>query len=258
MENLVVASFQDMDNAVKALNKLNELNELDDIIIYNMVMIQKKGEQFQVLYREGPDTQDLPAEGAFVGSLIGALAGPIGMALGMLTGVMAGAVNEDDTETFFDEFLNNVTKQLQPGSYAVVIDVEEDTAVFIDSYLEPFHAVIVRKDITDQYDKYDQEHIEELNKQIDNEEKELDTASEKNKAAIKAKISNLKSKREERIKKFKTRRENSKKQLQEKIENLKKKITASQDKRNERLKAHKEKLEDKLDTWAEDVAWEVI
>ncbi len=254
MENLIVASFQDLDNAVKGLNKLNELNALDDVIIYNMVMLHKKGEQFDVLYHEGPDTQDLPTEGAMAGSLIGAIAGPIGMALGMMTGVMAGALDEDDTETFFDEFLDKVNKQLQPGSYALVIDAEEDTELFINSYLEPFHAVVVRTGITDQYDKYDQEQLEGLNKEIDNEEKELETAAGKNKSAIEAKINNLKAKREERVKKLKERRGNSKKQVQEKIDSLNKKIATSEDKRKERLEAHKKKLTEKLDKWNEEFA----
>ena len=112
MENLVVAAFQGKDEATQSLSKLTELNEIDDIMIYNIVMIQKKGDRFQILYQEGPDTQDLPAQEAAVGTLIGALAGPLGMGLGMLTGVTAGALEEDDTQTFYDAILEGIDSKL--------------------------------------------------------------------------------------------------------------------------------------------------
>jgi hypothetical protein len=224
-------------------------------VIYNIVMIQKKGDQFQILYHEGPDTQDLPAEEAAVGTLIGALAGPLGMGLGMLTGVMAGALDEDDTQTFYDEVLEKVSKELQSGSYAIVMDVEEDDPVIINSYLEPYHTMITRTDIAGEYNQYDQQQLRELNKEIDAEEEKLKTAAEEGKLAIKAKLDELKAERKKRNKKHKSRMENLKKQIRERIESVNKKIKTANDKRKERLKAHKEKLEEKLDEAIEDVGW---
>jgi uncharacterized membrane protein len=255
MENLLVATFQDKDETTKSLSKLTELNEIDDIMIYNIVMIQKKGDRFQTLYHEGPDTQDLPAEEAAVGTLIGALAGPLGMGLGMLTGVMAGAVGEDDTQNFYDEILGKVSRQLQSGSYAIVIDVEEDDPVIINSYLEPYRAMTTRTDIAEECNRYDQQQLGELNKEIDAEEEKLKTATEEGKLAIKAKIDDLKAERDKRNKKHKSRMENLKKQIRERIEGVNKKIKTANDKRKERLKAHKEKLEEKLNQASEDVAW---
>lgn len=223
MENLLVATFQDKENAFDALKKLKDLHQLDDIMIYNLVVLQKKQKGFEVLYHDGPDTQDLPAAGAFTGSLIGAIGGPIGMAIGMLTGLMMGAVDEDDTETFFDETLHNINKRLQPGSYAIVMDVDEDVQSITDSYLESYNGTITRTTMTDQYNKYNDEQWAELNQQIDEEEKILQTAAEADKAAIKAKIKELKTKREELQKKFRARRENLKKRIQDKVESLKSK-----------------------------------
>jgi uncharacterized membrane protein len=251
MENLVVTIFQDKDNAVKSLTKLTELNSIDDIVIYNIVMIQKKGDQFQVLYHEGPDTQDMPAEDAFVGSLAGGLAGPLGMALGMLTGVMVGAMREDDYQTFYDEFLEKVNSQLQPGGYAIVMDVEESGDLLIDSYLKPLQASITRTAVTEQYTKYDQQKLAELNKEIEDEEEKLRTATKEDKLAIKSKIEELKTERERRNRKLKTRMQNSKKQLSEKIQGLKEKLKTADNKRKERLEAYNQSLEEKLSHWSE-------
>jgi len=258
MENLIVATFQNKDDASKALNQLKELNELEDIVIYNMVMIQKKENQLEVLYHEGPDTRDMPGESAFVGTFVGAIGGPIGMAIGMLTGVMVGAVGEDDTETFIDDLMNKIGNRLQPGSYAIVMDVEEYAELFVDSYLEPYHASVTRKTIAHQYNKYNEQQWEELNKEIDEEEESLKTATEENKLATKEKIRELKAKRDEKSKTFKARRASVKKLIQDRIASLNQKISTSEGKRKERLKAHKEELEGKLNKWNEKVASALI
>jgi len=253
MENLVVATFQNKDDASNALNQLQELNTLEDIIIYNMALIEKKESQLEVLYHEGPETQDMPGESAFVGSLVGAIGGPVGMAIGMLTGIMVGAVGEDDTETFIDDLMNKVNKRLQPGTYAIVMDIEEYSDLFVDSYLESHHGKVARTTIAHQYDKYNEKQQKELNKEIDHEEENLKTATEEDKLAIKEKIRQLKAKRDEKAKKFKTRRSNFKILIQDRIVSLNHKISAAKGKRKDRLKARKEKLDDKLNKWDEKV-----
>jgi len=254
MENLVVAIFQNKDDASKALTQVKELNQLEDIIIYNVALVEKKEKQLEVLYHEGPETQDMPGESAFVGSLVGGIGGPVGMAIGMLTGVMIGAVGEDDTETFIDDLMNKVKKRLYPGNYAIVMDVEEYDDLFVDSYLESHHGKVARTTIAHQYDKYNEKQWKEINEQIQEEEKNLRIATEENKLAIKEKIRRLKAERDERSKKFKARRKNFKKLIQDRIASLNEMISAAKGKRKERLKAHREKLEGKLKKWNEKVA----
>jgi uncharacterized membrane protein len=254
MENLIVATFQNKDDASKAVNQLKELNQLEDIIIYNIVMIQKKENQIEVVYHEGPDTRDIPGESAFVGSLIGAIGGPIGMAIGMLTGVMIGAVNEDDTETFIDNLMKKVSNRLQPGSYAIVMDIEEYAELFVDSYLESHRATVGRTPIVEQYDNFNREQVEQFNRQMDAEEERLKTATDEDKMAIKEKIKQLKAKRDETGKKFKARRANLKKMIQDRIASLDQKIAMAEAQRKEKLKARKARLEDKIKKWNEKVA----
>src|SRR5579871_2152959 len=172
MENIVVSAFRNVQDATLGLNKLKDLDQLNDIDIFNIVMIRKTSDdKFEFLYRDGPDTQDLPADGALAGTLIGVIGGPIGMAVGMLTGAMIGAADENDTEDMYREFLADVNKQLGVGTVAIVLDVEEEGELMINSYLEPFNGVIVRRDIAAEFDKYDQEQERELNEEIDEEER---------------------------------------------------------------------------------------
>jgi uncharacterized membrane protein len=247
MENIVVSTFRNIQDANAGLSKLKDLDQLNDITIYNMVMIRKKAEgKFEFLYQDGPDTQDLPADGAMAGTLIGALAGPIGMAIGMLTGVMVGAADEGDTEDMSQEFLDDVNKRLSIDGIAIVLDVEEDGAFMIDSYLEPFHGVIARRDTAAEFDKYDQEQWQKLKDEIAKEEQQLKQARDEDKAAIKARIAKLRSESDEKIKKIKERHVATIQHLQNKLKALDEKWKASNQQMKDRVEQHREKLKEKL------------
>ena len=248
MENIVVSSFRNLQDATLGLNKLKDLDQLNDITIYNLVMIRKTAEgKFEFLYREGPDTQDIPAEGALAGTLIGAIGGPIGMAVGMLTGTMLGSADEDDKEEMSQEFLDNVNKQLSVGSIAIVMDVEEEDELMINSYLSPFNGVIVRRDIADELAKHDQQQWAELDAELDAEEARLKAAGAKDKAAIEAKIAKLKTERQERLKKVKERNARTKEQIQNKLKILDEKWKTSDQQLKTKIAAQKVKLGGKLE-----------
>jgi uncharacterized membrane protein len=248
VENLVVVTFLDLQNANGGLNKLKELDELGDIVIYNMVLLHKTGDnQFEFIDYDGPDTDNLPAKGALIGSLVGLIGGPVGMVIGMLTGAMVGAVDEDDTDDFSGEFLDRVNARLVPGSYAIVADVEEDTEFMIDSYIGSLNGAIVRTRLTEAYSIFDREQDAELDKEIAEQDAEMKVAREEDKARFKAKIKELKTKRAERHNRIKAKFDNTEKHLKEKMDSLHKKIVDANGKRKERLKAHKQKVEDKFD-----------
>lgn len=255
MENLIVATFKDLQNANGALDKLKNLDYLDDIVLYNIVLVRKSGDsQFEFLYRYGSDTEDLPAGGAVIGSLVGLLAGPIGMAIGMMTGAMVGAVDEDDTDSFLDEVSKKVNKVMLTGDYAIVADLEEDIDLLVDTYLDPFHAVIIRTSLNADYAIYDELEWDELDKEIDDAGKKLAAAKEADKAAIKDKLDKLKAKREERKKKARSRWDSFKSKMQDKKQKLDAKIATTEGKQKEKFKDHKEKIEARLKKWNEKVS----
>ena len=247
MENLVVMTFQSVQDANAAINKLKELDDIGDIVIYNQVLIRKDSEGlFTIIYHEGPDTTDLPVKGALVGSLFGLVGGPIGLAAGVLAGLFAGTVDENNTEVFYKEILNRVKSHLKEGSYALLLDVEEISTFMIDSYMAVLSERVFRANMEDVFDEFDDKQKEKLDEEIEEEGMELKRAAQKDKAAINEKIEQLKSKRNERVERMNRRRENARKQLHDKVENLKKKLESAGRSRKSWLQAHKIKLEGKL------------
>ena len=256
MENLVVSTFQDAENASEGLKKLQELDEIGDIIIYNAVMIRKTAEnQFDLLFQDGADNTGRPALGAIGGAVIGAIGGPIGMAIGMLTGTIIGSADEDDAEAFSDAFLATVNGNLTIGTFAILLDVEEDDEQMINSYMEACHGVTVHSDIADQYDRFDNEQWKELNEEIDEEEKALQAALDKDKEALKAKIRKLKAERDEKIGKIKSRAAARKQYIGEKIKVLDGKLKAAGEKQREKFNAQRDKIHAKLDAFDKKTQW---
>jgi hypothetical protein len=256
MENLVVSTFQDAANADEGLKKLQELDLIGDIIIYNVVMIRKTGEnQFDLLFQDGPDNATRPALGALGGTVIGAIGGPVGMLIGMLTGSVIGAADEDDAEAVSAAFLANVKSGLGIGAFAILLDVEEDNELIINSYMETYHGVTVHSDIADQYDQLDNEQWKELNEEIDEEEKALQVALDKDKEALKAKIKKLKAERDEKFAKIKSRAAARKQHIGEKIKALDEKLKAAGEKQREKINAQKDKVHAKLAAFEKKNQW---
>ena len=256
MENLVVSTFQDAENASEGLKKLQELDQIGDIIIYNAAMIRKTAEnQFDLLFQDGADNEGRPALGAIGGAAIGAIGGPIGMAIGMLTGTLIGSADEDDAEAFSDAFLATVNGNLVIGSFAILLDVEEDDEQLINSYMEACHGITAHSDIADQYDRFDNEQWKELNEEIDEEEKALQTAVDKDKEVLKAKIKKLKAERDEKIGKIKSRVAARKQHIGEKIKALDEKLKAAGEKQREKFHAQRDKIHAKLNALNEKTEW---
>ena len=247
MEKIIIITFRDAKDATGGLNRLLDLDQLGDITIYNYAKIHKTGNnQFDLQEHKGPDVSDLPFAGALGGSVIGSMGGPVGMVLGMLTGVMVGGADAADTMDFDDEVLDRVKDKLSVGDFAIVLDMEEDDVVLVNSYIEPIQGVIVRTDIAEQYNRYDDEQWDELNKEIDDEEKSLKNAIDKDKASIKAKIERLKKEWDERIAKMKVRSDKRKKLLEYRIRVFDEKIKAANANAKDRLKKHQKKLKENL------------
>jgi uncharacterized membrane protein len=248
MEKLIIVTFRDAKNATGGLNRLLDLDQLGDITIYNYAKILKTGDnKFDLQEHKGPDVSDLPFAGAIGGSVIGLMGGPVGMVLGMLTGAMVGGVDAADSMDFDDEVLDRVKDKLSVGDFAIVLDMEEDDEVLVNSYIEPLQGVIVRTDIAEKYDQYDDEQWQELNKEIDDEEKSLKNAIDKDKASINAKIAKLKKERDERFKKMKARSVKRKKILEDRIRTFDEKMKAANANAKDRLKKHQKNLKAKLE-----------
>jgi hypothetical protein len=247
MENLLIITFGDKPKATEGFNRLTDLDQLGDITIYNRALIQKTGiNQYEIVEHEGPDTEVLPATGLMGGAVIGAIGGPIGMAMGMLTGATLGMADEADRLDFSTDVLDKVTKNLGIGRFAIVLDAEEDTESIVDSYMKSSDGYVLRTDIADRYEEYNQAQDDEFNKELDAEEKSLKAAMEADKANIKLRIEKLKLEHDLKVVKLKVRTAERKKQIEDRIKTFDNKIKTAAAEAKSKLTTHRKKLAEKL------------
>jgi uncharacterized membrane protein len=254
MENLVFTIFAAEDKAAEGLQKLHDLDQLGDISVYNVQLIKKNADHsITVLQSEGRDASNLPAAGAVTGSLVGALAGPVGMAIGMMTGVMAGAADEDDYDEVYEEFLDKAKARLVPGAFALVMDVAEDAEPLIDGYMTACEGIIFRTPIDSAFAANDRRHWEQLNADIDEDERKLATAADQEKARLKAQVDKLKQQRDELHEQIRQKAQKRKKEGEEKLRALEGKISTAEGKAKEKIQHRLEKLRKSLDEYNETV-----
>jgi uncharacterized membrane protein len=205
MANILVASFRREAQAVEASHKLTELESYGNITVYEMVMVRKdqdgKVAELQAEGQEGLHT----LSGMAIGVLIGALAGPVGMAVGMFTGTLTGAALELDHYSFTSEFGSRVINKMEPGTVAIIAEVEEDNEAYIDSTLMPLGASLIRSDVDYEYDKFDDQEIEAIDEEIADERAKIRLATTEEKAKILSGIAALKEKRRAKISKLEDR-----------------------------------------------------
>jgi len=256
MENLVVITFRELEKAMDGLTKLKELDTVDEITIYGIAFIHKKEDgAIEYLYHDGLDSGRKVAAGAAAGMLIGLLGGPLGMLLGTLTGAGLGQAMEDDTTDLDHHFITKVNKHLEPGTYALVIDVDEDAYILVDQRMELLGGMIVRTGVDEETGRFEDEQWDKFNQEVDAKEAEFNTAVGEKKEKLKHEIKELKDKQHQRMMKFREKATARKNHLNEKIGVLHKKMLAANQKNKEKFALKLDNFKKRLAAFNERVAW---
>lgn len=149
---LVAQVFDDPNKASEALEFVEDLHRRKTLKILNAAVLvtDKDGTaSFQ-------DTKDLAPKkgrlaGAIAGGLVGLLAGPVGAVVGAFVGVGAGSLAAKWLDLgFSDKFLAGLQEHLQPGSSALVVLVEDDSAQPLSEALAGKEGIILQQTLTDE------------------------------------------------------------------------------------------------------------
>ena len=236
MANVIVVSFQEETKAIEALHKLNELESLGDITIYEKIMVRKKADGKCEVLKENTSEGWRVLAGMGVGSLLGLLGGPVGFVIGLYTGTAIGGIVEISHYDFADDFVEKVKNKISVGTVSIIAEIDEDSNVFIDTYLKPMGAVITRSDVDFEFDKYVNEQIDEIDEEIADERAEFKKARKEDKEKIQKKIAELKEKRNAKIAAFEAKGKAAKNRVTNEIKEQK------ADRIKKRIARHEEKL----------------
>lgn len=225
MNKMIVTVFNDEKGAYEGSKALNELHSEGSITLYATAVIGKdpKGKiSVKQAADQGPAGTAL---GLATGSLVGLLAGPAGLVIGAAGGTLAGSIYDIAQAGVSDDFVAEVSKLLAPGKTAVVAEIDEEWVTPLDTRMHALGGTVYRR----------------------GRGEFVDAQIEKESAAEKAELAELKAEHDQAVGEAKTK-------LKAKIDALQKKLQAHRDQLQEKITALKREDQAKIKSLQEQAA----
>jgi len=226
MDRMLVVIFDTESKAYEGKKALLQLDNEGSIAIYAHAVVAKKADGTANV-KQSDDPGPLGTlVGTSLGSLIGLLGGPVGLAIGAATGMMAGGAVDLHNARIGDDFVADVTKELTPGKFAVVAEVQEDWTTPVDVRMEALGGTVFRRALSDVTQAVNEEDLTAMKADIAQMKAEHAKAQADRKAKIQGKINELESKLQAQLEKAKERRLAAEQQAKAKAEILKAKAAS--------------------------------
>jgi uncharacterized membrane protein len=146
---LVAAVFDDADKAIAGRTELLQLEGDGRLHVYANAVLAKHADGTVTLERASSEVGIESVVGGSLGSLIGLLGGPAGAAVGAYAGLAAGAAADLDAARIDDAFVDEVSRTLSPGKFALVAEIDEDWNSLLDARMEELGGVVSRRSISE-------------------------------------------------------------------------------------------------------------
>jgi hypothetical protein len=154
----------------------------------------------------------------------------VGLAIGATAGMLAGSTADLNNARIGGDFVDDVVKELLPGKFAVLAEVQEDWTTPVDIRMEAISGTVFRRAMSDVKHSVDDEEIAAMKADLAQMKAEHSKAQADRKAKLQEKINQLDSRIQARLEKAKERRQAAELQARAKVEALKSKAAALQSK----------------------------
>jgi len=227
MDRMLVVVFENESKAYEGKKALQQLDGEGSITVYAYAVLAKHADGTATI-KQGDDVGPLGTLlGTSLGSLIGLLGGPAGVAIGASAGLGVGAATDIDNSRIGDDFLTDVTKQLQPNKVAVVAEIDEDWTTPVDTRMEAIGGTVVRRALGEVARKSDEDEVAAMKADLAQLKAEHAKAQADRKSKIQEKLNHLDSKIQARLQKAQERRKAMERVAQAKVQLLKERAAAA-------------------------------
>ena len=172
-----------------------------------------------------------------LGSLIGLLGGPIGVGIGAATGSLAAITADLDNARVGADFVDEVSKQLTPGKFALVAEIDEEWTPWVNLRMEELGGVVYRRALSEVKRAVNEEEIAALKADLAQMKAEHAQANANHKAKLLERINQLDTKIQQQLQKAKERHEIAEAKAQAKVNVLEAKAARTREKLNTQEKA---------------------
>jgi uncharacterized membrane protein len=226
MDRMLVVVF---DTEVKAFDGRSALLQLENegsIAVFACAVIAKNATGAATV-KQGDDSGPFGTlVGTSLGSLIGLLGGPVGLAIGATVGLLAGSAADLNNARIGSDFIDDVTRELLPGKFAVLAEVQEDWTTPVDVRMEAIGGKVLRRSLSDVKHTQHEEEIAAMKADLAQMKAELAQANADRKAKLQEKINQLDAKIDALVQNARERRHAAELLAKAKVEALKAKAAA--------------------------------
>jgi len=221
MDRMLVVVFNSEAKAYEGKKALLQLDAEGSISAYGYAVVAKNADGTSTL-KQGDDSGPLGTlAGTSLGSLIGVLFGPAGLAIGATAGFAGGATADLANAGVSEDFIDDVTKVLSPGSVALVAEIEEDWTTPVDTRMEAIGGTIFRRTVSDVRHQVHEENVAAMKADMAQFKAEQAQAQADRKAKLQEKINQLDAKIDAQKQALKEKREATEKTAKAKAQILK-------------------------------------
>lgn len=227
MDRMLVVVFDTENKAYEGKKALLQLDREGSISVYAFAVISKNADGTSTV-KLGNEAGPLGTlTGTALGSLIGLLGGPTGLAIGTTVGLLGGVTADLNNARIGEDFIDDVTKELQPNKLALVAEIEEDWTTPVDTRMEAIGGTVFRRALSEVKHTANEEETTAMKADIAQMKAEQAKAHADRKGKFQEKINELDSKLQAKLQKSKERRQAAEAQAQAKAAALKAKAVAA-------------------------------
>jgi len=225
--------FSEASKAFEGRDALKDLDHEDLLTLYTYAIITKTLDGKTVVNEEKDLTGLRTVIGSALGSLIGLLGGPTGVAIGAATGFLTGLTADLDNAHVSADFVDEVSRELTPGKFALVAEINEDWTKWIDLGMEELGGVVYRRAPSEVRHAGHSADIAAMKADLALLKSDHAEASADRKAKLFEKVNQLETKIQQRLEREKERREEAERRAKAKADVLKAKASAMKAKAEE-------------------------
>ena len=226
MDRMLVVVFDNEDKAYEGERALLQLDDVGSIAVYADAVIAKNANGSATVKQSSDQWGLGMLAGTSLGSLIGLLGGPAGLAIGASVGLLTGTVADTQNAGIDTEFVDDVSKGLVPGKFALVAEIQEDWTTPVDQRMEAVGGKVSRRALSDVKHTLHEEDMAAMNADLAQMKAEHANAGADRKAKLLEKINQLDSKIQARLERANVQRQAAEREAKAKAEILKAKAAA--------------------------------
>lgn len=145
MENVVVLTFNGLDQAQEGFRCLQGLGEAGEVKIDAAALVERNEAGRTVVLEVSEDTHSRGAAAAgAIGGILGLLTGPLGAVAGGVTGAFVGSLVDVADVDSTEQLLRVIGDAIPPASAAAVAVVSERTSAGVNRIASDLGAALVR------------------------------------------------------------------------------------------------------------------